>query len=214
VSDIKNIRLNKVEVKLSDTNDPVALKISWDPLKPGGSNFKSQKMSVNKDSIVIEKSASAILFSLIFTVPGALGVFVGSPYFFLKGEIFGGIFMIIWGTLFGAAGVFLLKSDKKVTFDKKSGSYYRGKELIRISVNNIEQQGKLEDIYSIQLISERIQSSSSDGGSSNFRSYELNLIFKDGARVNVMDHGNAADIELSAKNLAKFLNIPIWKAEY
>ncbi len=83
MSDIQTIRLNRVEVKLADTSDPVALKISWYPLKKGGSNFKSQKMSVHEDKIVIENSASAIAFYLIFAVPGVLGVFVGSPYFFL-----------------------------------------------------------------------------------------------------------------------------------
>ena len=44
MSDIKVINLNRVQVKLSDTDDPVALKTNWEPLKPGGASFKTQKL--------------------------------------------------------------------------------------------------------------------------------------------------------------------------
>ncbi len=108
----------------------------------------------------------------------------------------------------------MLARNNKFTIDKMSGSYYRGKELKRIHSQGIEQQGKLDDVYAIQLINERIQSSSSNGRSSTYTSYELNLILKDGSRVNVMDHGDAEDIEFSAKSLAGFLDVPIWKAQY
>ncbi|KFE29417.1 hypothetical protein DN31_3870 [Vibrio mimicus] len=52
------------------------------------------------------------------------------------------------------------------------------------------------------------------GGASSYTSYELNLVFKDGERINIMDHGKGKDIDDSAKNLGKFLNVPIWKAQY
>jgi len=34
VSDMKNTRVNKFGVKLADTDDSVASKISWDPARP------------------------------------------------------------------------------------------------------------------------------------------------------------------------------------
>ena len=209
MSEIKNIRLNKVEVKLADTDDPIALKVSWDPANYGGSNFKSQKMTIFEDKILIKKTGGTILFLLIFTVLGLLGLLVGSPYFFLKGKIGVGIFMIAWGSIFGGFGILMLRSDKKVTFDKLDGLYFRGKEYDKCNLLDRAQQGHLKDIHAIQLINKRI-----GGGSMTFTGYELNLVFKDGERTNVMDHGKGEDVEDSAKQLGDFLNVPIWKAQY
>ncbi len=100
MSDIQNIRLNKVEVKLADTDDPVALKISWDLVKRGGSNFKSQKMKMQHDKILIDKSVSAVVLYSFFIVPGFLWVAVGTPYHLLKGDFFAAIFFLIWGRCF------------------------------------------------------------------------------------------------------------------
>ena len=67
----------------------------------------------------------------------------------------------------------------------------------------------MSEIYAIQLLSEHVQSSKN-----SYTSYELNLVFKDGSRMNVMDHGNARDIEAAAKKLADMLKVPIWQASY
>lgn len=214
MSEIQNIRLNIIEVKLADSDDPIALKVSWDPAKSGGSNFQSQKMVVSVEKVLIEKTNGAILFALVFAVPGMIGVLVGAPYFFIDGKIGVGIFMIVWGILFGGVGILMLVSDKKITFDKLAGYYFRGKLYDTAKSKEREQQGLLQDIYALQLISERISSSSNNGSSSSYTSYEINLVFKDGGRANVMDHGKAEHVMDSAKQLGKFLDVPIWKAEY
>jgi hypothetical protein len=214
MSEIKNINLNKVEVQLADTDDPVALKVSWDPANRGGANFKTENMRVSGHCIAIERSAGALLFALVFAVPGIVALLVGSPYFFIKGNVYAGFFMIAWGASFGAAGILMLRSGKCLTFDQLKGSYFRGKQYGQLNTPDREQQGRLSDIYAIQLINERIQSSSSNNGSSSYMSYELNLVFKDGGRLNVMDHGDGDAIDKSAIELGKFLNVPIWKAHY
>ncbi|WP_305371924.1 hypothetical protein [Photobacterium leiognathi] len=215
MSEIQEINLNKFKVKLADTDDPVASKVSWNPVNPGGSNFKSQKMTILDDKIIIKKTIGAYIFALVFTVPGILALVIGGPYFLLfNSNIVLGLFMIVWGGMFGGVGILMLKKDKIFTIDKFNGSYYKGKEFDNLNSQDRFKQGYIKDIYAIQLINERIKSSSSNGRSSSYTSYELNLVFKDGERINIMDHGKGKDIADSAKYLGKFLNVPIWKAQY
>jgi len=115
--------------------------------------------------------------------------------------------------MFGGIGLYLLSRDQKITFDRLAGLYYRGKGYDHSNSKNRKQQGQLNDIHAIQLISERV--SSSDGGPmTTFTSYELNLVFPNGERINVMDHGSCEEVEYSALRLGKFLDVPIWRATY
>lgn len=211
---IQHIRLNKVEVKLADTDDPVAQKVSWDPLKPGGSNFKTHNFVVTPTHMAVKKSIGGLLFALVFAIPGALAVFVGMPALLLKGEWFGGVFMLVWGAIFGGVGAVMLFGGKPLTFDKRAGVYFRGKQYDHRQQLPRDIQGRLADVHALQLLDERIRSNSSKGGSSTYSSYELNLVFADGERVNVLDHGKQAAVVDAAQELAGFLNVPIWQAVY
>lgn len=211
---IQHIHLNRVEVKLKDTDDPLAAKISWSPANPGGTNFKAQKMIQTDQQIVITKTIGALLFALVFAIPGFVALLIGSPYFFISGELFLGFFMLVWGGMFGGVGFFVLHKGKKFTLDKAKGIYFRGQAFDDFGNDDRSQQGYLKDIHAIQLIAEHVSSSSSDGRSSNYMSYEMNLVLKDGERVNIMDHGKGKDVDESAQRLGEFLAIPIWKAQF
>ncbi|MET1257567.1 hypothetical protein [Aliikangiella maris] len=214
MSKIQTINLKKVELKFSDTEDPVAQRTSWEPANRGGANFKAQQMIEENQKIIIKKSVGAIIFYLVFAIPGALAVVILAPYLFISGEIVPGIFAIVWGAIFGGAGFLMLLGDKNMTFDKAKGVYFRGQPRNEMITEDKSVQGSLKDIYAIQLISERIRSTSSQGGSSTYTSYELNLVLRDGSRVNVMDHGKEVAIDDAAKALAKFLNVPVWKGQF
>ena len=214
MSDIKVINLNRVQVKLSDTDDPVALKTNWEPLKPGGASFKTQKLVEYEHTITIEKTLGAYVIALCFVVPGLLGLFVGAPYNFYMGKVSTGIFLTVWGAMFAAAGVFLFKSDKKFTIDKLSGTYYRGKGFDYLNSHERIVQGNTNDVYAIQILEEKIRSHSNNRRTQTYTSYEINFVFKDGERVNIMDHGKEEDIVRASKILGAFLRAPVWRAEY
>jgi len=214
MTDIQNIKLNKVDVKLADTDDPVALKISWDPARGGGANFKTQKIKFEQDKILIVKMIGAILFGVVFLIPGLCVLFIGAPLLLSNEGYMPAAIAVVFGLVFSYVGFSLLRNYREMTFDRSSGVYYRGKAYDSMTELGRDKQGFLTDIYALQLINERIQSSSSKGGSHNYTSYELNLVFSDGERINVMDHGGEMDVEASAKDLAEFLRIPIWKAMY
>jgi len=111
------------------------------------------------------------------------------------------VFLFLWGGMFGGVGLYLLSRGQKITFDRYAGLYYRGKGYIHSNSNDHKRQGQLEDIHAIQVISERVSSSPADGGSMTFTSHELNLVFRNGERLNVMDHGDHEEVENSASQL-------------
>jgi len=214
MSNIHNININNFELKLKDTDDPVAQKVKWEPAKGGGSNFKTQELEESPLLYKIVPTNSAKLFSLVFLIPGLAALFIGCPYMFYLGNVFPALFLIVWGAMFSAVGYFMIKSNITATFDKSSGRYVIGKVNQNKPQKGRMESGWLQDIHAIQLLSERIRSSSSSGGSSQYTSYELNLVFKDGERLNVMDHGKQDAVVIAAKKLGKFLNVPIWQAQY
>ncbi len=214
MTEIKEINLNRVEVKLADTDDPVALKVSWDPKKPGGSNFKAQKIEESRDAIVISRSLGATLFYTIFAIPGLLAVVIGTPYMAMSEGLGGAFFMLVWGLIFGGVGIFMFWRSKPFTINKTRGVYFWGKPSKQVMLNDRMLQGHVDGIHAIQLVSERIRSSSNSGGSRTYTSYEMNLVFKDAERLNIMDHGKSSEVDRSALIIAAYLDVPIWKAQY
>jgi ankyrin repeat protein len=50
--------------------------------------------------------------------------------------------------------------------------------------------------------------------SADFVSYEINLVFEDGKRVHVIDHGDEASIFEQSNHLADFLSVPLWDGRH
>jgi hypothetical protein len=74
-----------------------------------------------------------------------------------------------------------------------------------VEIRRHSQATELATIQALQLVTERVS------GKSSYNSYELNLVLKDGKRINVMDHGDQTALNADAEVLARFLNVPIWK---
>jgi hypothetical protein len=209
MSDITGVRINRFELKRTDVDDPVAAKVSWDPAVGGGANFRTHKLKVTPARISVERSKGMIVFGGLFVLlglaPAAIGVSMA-----MDGDWLGAVICILFGGVFSAVGGFSLSGKNLLTFDRVRGVYFRGGAYVAHPRPDRQRQGKLSDIHALQLISETV--SGSKGGS--FTSYELNVVFEDGERMNVMDHGDGAQIEASAKQLATFLSVPVWQAVY
>ncbi|WP_269530798.1 hypothetical protein [Chitinimonas sp. BJYL2] len=196
------------ETSLNSSSDPVADKVSWEPARGGGANFRTQKLVRQGQQAVISPSLGGKAFALAFLLPG-LGVLFGlAPWLLLKGEYFPGAFLVVWGLGFAGGGWLILHTTTRTTFDKQRGMYFMGKAPQAGGSRVAGKQGLLMDIHALQCLSERI--TGNKGGS--YRSYELNLVFHDGTRLNVMDHGAKMVVELAAEELSQFLNVPVWHA--
>lgn len=216
MSGITDIDFNKVEVKLADTDDPLASRIEWTPANSGGANFKTKRLEkLSYTKIAVKPTLGAKLFSMAFVLTGLGTLVAGGFVGFTKGDMQGGLFMMAIGAFFSGVGIVIYRQFARgLVFDKSLGRYYLGKESGRSKYTSSDTQGKLSDIHALQILTERVTSSSSKGGSSSYHSFEINLVLNNGKRINVMDHGKIEAIEDNAKELGRFLDVPVWRASY
>jgi len=123
---------------------------------------------------------------------------------------FGIIMPVLMGLVFTFVGIYLFYHGiQPIVFDKYKGIFYKGwktQESINYNISS-ENFVRLDNIHAIQLISEYCR-----GNKSSYYSHELNLVLKDGKRINVIDHGNLNKIREDAKKLSEFLCTPVWDA--
>ena len=208
------IRNNTHGPNTEQFHDPIADETQWDPLVPGGSNFRTHKLKEDlHGDIQFKATFGALCFASIFFLVGLafLAGFIGA----LIGSSFSPALLIIllFAVVFGGAGYAMLRSyTRPIVFSSQKGYFYKG----RLQGNESPQEQGLEmwchwdDIYALQIISERIRSSSSKGRSSSYRSHELNIIKKDASRINVIDHGKLHKLRADAEILAEKLDVPLW----
>lgn len=186
--------------------DPVALQTEWKPLKGGGTNFRTHRLTKVNDRKVEFRptkgtrgfSGIMMAFGIIIPVYHHIEGIVDASY----GLFLGALIAWAFGGLFFWVGLKFWNRMKTVLqFDKQSGRFIT-KPLVQRSIS-------LEKIHAIQLIRERMTSTSSSSKSS-FTSYELNLVLHDASRVPVIDHSGRNFIRDDAKKLSGFLDVPLW----
>lgn len=195
-------------------DDPIAKLTDWSPAKGGGTNIKTHNLhQVHGQRLEFRCSIGLILFCGVFIAIG-IGALIGASVLFMKGDqqvdLGALIGLPIFGLFFGAIGFFLLRSGLTPTvFDLGQGYYCkdRRKPEHMMDPSQLKNYARLEQIHAIQLISEHCSTKNS-----SYASYELNLVLKDGSRLNVIDHGNLTTIRRDAQTLATFLGKPLWDA--
>ena len=193
-------------------DDPVAAQTEWVPVCQGGANFCTHKLvQVSPGRVEFRPTAQGPLIPVLFLLSGlgalAFGVYglvndVGAGPFIAIPLVVGCAFAALGGALFWFM-------TRRAAFDQQAGCFWKGGSTpVRYSVADAE-YGKnavpLAQIHAVQLIPKLIEDE-------DYYSYELNLVVKDGSRVNVVDHGDLARIRQDARQLAQFLNVPIWDA--
>lgn len=200
-------------------NDPVAEQTDWMPLISGGSNSQTRAFKqLSTDRVAFRPSSSVmasvvIIFSIFIFMTGIpmyqmirRGTFEFSP-------------LPLVGLIFAGIGCYTLyRFFTPVLFDRHENAFWKGWK----SPDNVIRKDELKDyapfdeIHALQIVREYCEekSSSSSGTSrtERFFSYELNLVLKDGVRVNITDHGDQSRLRADAKRLSEFLGKPLWDA--
>ena len=185
--------------------DNVAFKTNWHPLKHGGSNFKTHKLVFEENGDVSFKPSLGIYLGPIILVGFAVTFFA---VIWNNGAFENSKFPLLFAIIpFGLGFYMLFINLKHRVFSPVNGVYYRGKKPKSGDTVSDKNYALLADIHALQLIRERVRSSKS-----SYTSYELNLVLKNGHRVNVVDHGNLNSIRNDTKKLAEFLQVPVWDA--
>lgn len=195
-------------------NDSLALETAWSPLKGGGSNFRTHKLvEVNHSRIEFKSTLSAKIFSGIFLTFGVgIPVIIGIESFQENSTVFRSdfLFIVLIGLLFFLTGLWLFYVfAKPVIFDRSVGMYWKGWKPPKgyLSQDSVEEGSRIGNIHALQIIAEFIRSDKN-----SYYSYELNLVLKNGTRMNVIDHGSSLKIREDAKVLSAFLGVPVWDA--
>ncbi len=68
----------------------------------------------------------------------------------------------------------------------------------------------LSEIHALQIIQEQCHSSTASKQRVRFMSYELNLVRKDGSRLNILDQRGRSGVQGDARHIAAHLAIPLW----
>ena len=177
--------------------DPLARKISWDPAKGGGSNFRTHHLvEVGPQRVEVRATIGFALFCLVFVGMGVVAISLSVKQGALASALIGGVFPIAGSLLYFFSG-------KPTVFDRSSNTWWRGWQ----GPPEGAPPRRLSDIHALQIVGEWVASDDS-----SYRSYELNLVLEDGERVNVTDHGNLRRLREDAQMLSRFLGMPIWDA--
>ncbi len=198
----------------SQFGDPVAEQTSWIPAKGGGANFRTRNLvTVSANRIEFRASMGAKIFFGSFLL-GGIGIAAGKYAFHFSTGTFtfsaDTVLPLLAGIGFAVTGGCLLYfGTAPIVFDKSRGWFWKGRKAPNevFDSNSLKHFVGLEDIYALQLISEYCR-----GSKRSYYSYELNLVLRDGKRINVIDHGDRQKLKEDAKTLSQFLEKPVWDA--
>ncbi|HUF08756.1 MAG TPA: hypothetical protein VMO47_05505 [Rhodothermales bacterium] len=184
--------------------------IDWSPLRGGGANFRTHRLvPVDLETTVFKPTVGALVFYFAFmlfgVIPSAIGFWqLVSEGFHWQKEI---LIPFGFGAVFGTIGFALFAfGSRPIVFDKNRGYYWKGRKDPDAvwSKEELKHFAELKDVHGLQIVSEWVKSDKS-----SYASYELNLVLKDGSRMNVVDHGNETKLREDAEVLAGFLGVPL-----
>lgn len=186
--------------------------VNTSPFNPGGASFKTHKLvQISSSKLAYQPSIFGIVFCSLFIFIG-IGLLSYNIFSIVKSETFSlkefTTITSIVGIIFTVVGsVFLFTMMTPRVFDKSINLYHKSFKSPLKNARNSEKINRLSDIVAIQIIGEHINSSDNP-----YKSFELNLVFNDTRRKNVIDHGNLKAVVNDAEVLSQFLNVPIWHA--
>ena len=182
--------------------DNEKLIIDWEPLRNGGTNFKTHTLVSNEAGIYSFKTTKRkFFFVLLFMIPGICTL--------VSGLLSMQLFFVLHGGVFATVGYYLLFSSTNGTiFDFNKQICYKKKSSFKDYHFNGKKEGisvDFQKIKGIQVIKEWVR-----GKNSRYNSYEINLVLSPQKRINVLDHGNYKSTIKDARTLASLLKVPFY----
>jgi hypothetical protein len=164
----------------------------------GASNFKMQSLVKTKDGLAILPSIEVILFYSAF-------IYVGLVPMILS-------YSLLWqqlesplDPLLGAHGAFIIIGFILRWIIRKGRMNFNQHTRI---IHASDQSIPFNNVYALQVIT----SLAGGRGHGIYKCSELNLILKDGQRINLLNHGDELEFEDQERQISKLLNVPVWQA--
>ncbi len=201
---------NRVAALLDQLDDPVSRKTDWTPASEGGANFRTHHLvEISPLRLELKPNHQGLVLSGLI---GLVGLFSLAVFFApLTGAT--GQRSLVWILLpFGLlwCGVAILMCwylYRPQVFDLQEQWYWRGKRpKSREAIEACSKSAPLDRVHAIQIITKVPHRSN------NYFSHEVNLVLRDGTRVNVLDHGDLKHIRKDAQKIANLIGVPVWDA--
>ncbi len=200
-------------------DDPIAQQAQWHHLNKGsGSSSQDRKLTVAGERLRIVPTLGGMTIPLLGAAGGLALVWIAlDNYFHIISS--GGepisttafVFLFVFGILIMGPAFLVLRPREVLTFDKSAGYFWRGRNKPAGDPDNAN-LFRLDSIAALQIPPKKHVHFRNNNRDRSFFSYELNLILDDNERINLMDHGDRADIYSDANKLSKYLGVPVFNA--
>ncbi|HXK18382.1 MAG TPA: hypothetical protein VNG33_11295 [Polyangiaceae bacterium] len=192
--------------------DPVANLAGWGPCNTGGASFCTHVLEDRgTERMVFRPTAAAlIMYAVLMLLGGGMLAAAVASALALKGQtaemLLMPLMLLVATLMVGGVGwTMLRKGTRPIVFDRRLGLFWLGRGTPQAGIDGCVE---LRTIHALQVVAEYC------GAKSKFYSYELNLVFANGERSNVVDHGDLARLRRDATALARFLDVELWDAGY
>lgn len=205
-------RCNKQNFDPASLDDEIATKTSWTPVRKAAASFCTHRLrSINSERSEFNVTLEAQLFCGVFLMLGLMLTSISivllptSEQVAFGANLFLAPFVGLTFTLCGGGMLYWVSTP--IVFDYAAGFFWIGRQAPSsfVEQNVAKHFSRLDRIHALQLLSQYNR-----GNKTSYYSYQLNLILKDGNRINVLNHGDEQQVRSDATELAAFLGRPVW----
>lgn len=187
--------------------DPLAARVGWTPVARSGSSGPTHRLKeVGQDRVEFCRTRTLTVLAILVLTLGiamcCLGLLLLAGFDISKHNA-GGTPIVLFGAVFIACGAYLLGPAGTAVFDRRIGWFHKGNPPPSLDAPGVI---RLSTIHALQILGEDCTTSKGQ----SYRSFELNLVLKDGTRHNVVDYNGLVEIREDACRLARFLKVPVW----
>ena len=206
---IETIHLDDDYQPLDGPDHELVRKTNWHCIALLPSSTVQQKLVSRGNRLLIKPNLFFRFFCGTFLAIGLILIGLVA-YDFLQGNT--KRFWFLWlfgGMVLAQLASQMLKTKRKLTFDKRDQVYYVGDSYKKLAPSLSKDSGKLDSIQAIQILGNFVPAVGVR--SISYTNHELNLILDDASRVQAMNSPNQESADQAAIQLGQFLGVPVWR---
>lgn len=194
----------------------LAMKTGWEPIAKSSANFCTHRLKIDPMDGSMRFAGTA--------TNKVIGFFFVGFFFVIIGLILSSAIPSLGRTCrqypllyvvfaLGAVPVIFLgcwisrKMNPWIVFDTQNGAFFvaPGNPRRIEDVTVLKNYTPFREVGALQLLEKWVR-----GGKSSYMAYELNLVRKDGERIQVVSHGDYKKLAEDAAALSEQLRVPLW----
>lgn len=212
--------MDSTEEQAADSLEQQKAEVSWKPIAYAGASFRTHRLVESASGLRYRPQPTSFLLPMIgVLLSGACFVYMISLYA-AGGPDAPKLYAFLLPIVFLAACAWRYYQlfNEVNDFNLTERYYFYGLSTQR-SLQDPENYCPFDNIIAIQLLAEYVKPGNDQDSfeerrkRKNYTSYELNLVLKNGNRMNVVDHGSLEKLKIEARIIATHLDVPLWVQE-